>query len=403
MQSKIRAGDAVGAERILDDIVDTYRVPRNGNERLFARPSHDTFQIVMSSIVNAKDALERLERLIHRMKELEETHGWHDLKPKSSIRVLLLQALADSRLFLAAKRATRILKDMETSEDPDMRPTPQCYAEVLSAWSRSRHPEAAERTQALFQDMLKKYQAGDDSCRPNSKAYGTVLSSYAYSDHPDAPLRALSLLNELDDLHQRFGDKFERPNTFHYSAVINAFAERGDVVNARALLERMQRRSERDAVGPSAGCYNGLIKAIVNSRAADAGEQAEDVLRNTLPRTGLGSPDVTTYTICISAWQHSGKPEAADRAERLLRECMQLASESGKSKHADLQPNAKTFLAYVRVVRAVGVADTKDRVKRVVSWMKQLRVRPSYDLRLALNELEGLEAKQDPRSSKAAG
>jgi pentatricopeptide repeat protein len=399
MQSKTRAGDGVGAERLLEDIVDTYRVRRNGDDRgdqgacLFERPSHDTFHLVMRSIVNANDALDRLDRMISQMKELEETHGWHDLKPKSSILVLLLQALADSRRFLAAERATRILNDMESSQDPDMRPTPQCYAEVLSAWDRSRQPDAAERTQALFQDMLKKYQAGDDSCRLNSKAYATVLSSYSYSDNPEAPLKALSLLNELDDLHQRYGDKYERPNTFHYSSVINTFAERGDVENARAVLDRMQRRSKRDGVEPSTGCFNGLIKAIVKSGAADAGEQAEEVLRRTMPPSGLGSADVTTYTICISAWQHSDKPDAADRAERLLRECMRVASESRKSKRAELQPNAKTFLAYVRVVLASRVKDKADRVKRVVSLMKQLNVKPSYDLRLALHEAEGLEAK----------
>jgi pentatricopeptide repeat protein len=351
----------------------------------------------MTKIVNATDALDRLDRMITQMKELEETHGWHDLKPKSSIVVLLLQALADSRRSLAAERATSLLKDMEASQDPEMRPTPQCYAEVLSAWARSRHPDAPERTQALFQDMLKKYQAGDDSCRLNSKAYGIVLSSYAYSDHLDAPLKALSLLNELDDLHQRFGDKYEQPNAFHYSAVINTFAERGDVKNARAVLDRMQQRSQRDGVRPSTGCFNGLIKAIVHSQAADAGEQAEDVLRRTMPPSGLGSPDVITYTSCISAWQHSEKPEAADRAERLLRECMRVASESGKSKRAELQPNAKTFLAYVRVVLASSVKDKADRVKRVVSLMKQLNVKPSYDLRLALSEVEG------PKSVRSRG
>jgi hypothetical protein len=138
---------------------------------------------------------------------------------------------------------------------------------------------------------------------------------------------------------------------------------------------------------PSAACYNGLLKAIVMSRAADAGEQVEGVLRGVMPRSGPGSPDVVTYTICIRAWQQSDRRDAADRAEELLKECMALSEAAPeRDLRSRLQPNAKTFLAYLRLLLKSDDEGILERVERAMTWIMELGIRPNHDLRKAIAE-----------------
>ena len=94
----------------------------------------------------------------------------------------------------------------------------------------------------------------------------------------------------------------EEPNSLHFSAVISAFAEQGDVENARAVLQRI---IDSDAQ-PHEGCFNGVIKAYVRSQRPDAPEKAEGILRWMMQQPGnFMSPDVVTFTSCISIYCNS--------------------------------------------------------------------------------------------------
>ena len=132
-----------------------------------------------------------------------------------------------------------------------IKPNSYCYATVLNVWARSRAPEAPVRAQALFDEMLDNYKAGDMSLRPSSAAYAALMTVWSRSSRPDAPLKALAVLNEMQERHLDDPVTSEEPNSLHFSAVISAFAEQGDVENARALLQRI---IDSDAQ-PHEGCF----------------------------------------------------------------------------------------------------------------------------------------------------
>jgi pentatricopeptide repeat protein len=65
-----------------------------------------------------------------------------------------------------------------------------------------------------------------------------VINCWAKSGRSDAPEAALKRLRNIQQQHLA-ADKSARPITINYTAVINAFAQTGQVKHAEALLEEM--------------------------------------------------------------------------------------------------------------------------------------------------------------------
>jgi pentatricopeptide repeat protein len=375
-----RAGDGAGAENILEVM---YADFERGNNK--AQPNTHVFNTIISAWANTRThiAPERAEAIVLRMLELHSDKGW-DCKPNAITYTCILDCWAKSSRSDAPDRAEEILRHMQhlsDKGDENVKPTTYAWSTVLTAWSRSTSLDAPVRAQQLFDEMLRKFEAGDKSLRPSGPAYASVLSTWSRSNRHDAPQISSEILKLMKERH--LADTLnEKPNRYHYSAVISAFASKGDVQNAEALFEEMKLLKD---VEPHDGCYNGLIKAYGRSSLPDAAERAESLLRTMEKESAVGadcSPTMITYTSILDIWQRSQRPDAVDRAESLLKEMLKLA-EQGRDK---LSPNASTFLAFLRVISKSCATDKAARAEEVLSLMKAFKCAPTDAVFRELNK-----------------
>jgi trimethylamine:corrinoid methyltransferase-like protein len=75
------------------------------------------------------------------------------------------------------------------------------YSTVMTAWTRSGHPDKAQRAQLLYDEMIQKYKAGDKGVKPGPPAFEVLISAWCESGQPDAIQKAQVV---LDDMLARF-------------------------------------------------------------------------------------------------------------------------------------------------------------------------------------------------------
>lgn len=378
-----QAGDGKGADRIFQLMMNEYRVHNN----ILARPNSYTFHSVMTAWARSRSASAplRAEAILKDMNDLYEQKGW-DCKPTTIGFSAVLNCWAKSGREEAPERSEAILRHMERlhqAGQEDLKPSMYTYATVLDAWAHSAKIQAPERALALFDELQARYAAGDEGCRPNGAAYLALLSTWGRSQHPDGALKALGILNEMEERHAA-NPRNERPECFHYSAVINAFAQRGDVENAKALLDRI---IKSPTIQPHGACYNGYIKAIIRSGKSDTGSTAEMVLRQMQASESPAQPDVITYTSCIAAWGEmyasSLEDDAVERAQSLLKECI------SQSSRKSVTPNLSTFLTFLRLLAKSDVLDKSERAQWTLEQLTRVGLRPSHAI---LSEIERCKA-----------
>jgi pentatricopeptide repeat protein len=288
----------------------------------------------------------------------------------------LMSAWARSRADYAPLRAQALLDSMQQlyeEEGLDLKPDVRTYNVLLDCWAKSGREDAPERAE----EIVALLEGGQHGFRPDNRMYAAVLEAWAKSRADNAPQRALDLLKQLES-RCLSGENACCPTMFHYAIVINAFAERGDHPGVVALIARM----EHAGIKPDAYCYNGCIKAIIRSKASDAGRQAVKVLR-LMQKSGsaCSRPDVVTYTSCISAFELDPTLDAVNRAQALLEEC--IAQVSNKV----IAPTPSTFLAFLRVVRQSDTKDKFERVEYTRDRMRRLGIAPSRGILLEMELL----------------
>lgn len=241
----------------------------------------------------------------------------------------------------------------------DLRPDVRTFSTVLTGWSKSSDPKAAERAEMILDLMTTLSQEGHlPDVKPNVAVYNTVLHCWARSKQKDAAGRAEIILRRMEKQEDGIDDKISipPPNTISYSHVINAWAQSGKVERALAVLGRMndryhreqerqkeeeeeqqgsitiRRRNDHSKVRPDNQTYTTMLKALSRSGRQDAPELAEKVM--TLMKESSScldlAPNFFTYTALMECWMRSGRPEAAQRTEALLEE-MEIRSRRDRS------------------------------------------------------------------------
>jgi pentatricopeptide repeat protein len=123
--------------------------------------------------------------------------GDRELKPGIVIYNALIDAWAKSG---SVERAEQILRDLD-SNPPSVKPNVITYGAIVKGWSVSGHSKAADRVQSLYDEMKRKYQAGDQSVKPNERILELVVSTWLRSPRSD---RMVKLRGVLDDVQERY-------------------------------------------------------------------------------------------------------------------------------------------------------------------------------------------------------
>ena len=113
----------------------------------------------------------------------------------------------------------------------------------VDAWARSGEGgPAAQRAEALLQQMNQLYQTGgDENLCPTTGIFNAVINAWARSKERIAPVRAEQILNWMQTLNPKLG---VQPDKYTFNTVIHAYAVRGGTdaaVKAQELLARMHK------------------------------------------------------------------------------------------------------------------------------------------------------------------
>lgn len=86
------------------------------------------------------------------------------------------------------------------------------------------------------------------------------------------------------------------------------------------------------------------------------------------------SPDVKSYTKVINAIAHSGRPDAGEMAEKVLKRMMTAASQLGDDAACDLRPNTFTYTYVIDAYARSSSPRAPHAAQRIVVEMERLRV-----------------------------
>ena len=221
--------------------------------------------------------------------------------------------------------------------------------------------------------------------KPNVRSFSTVMD--AYSRIGDAAT-CHALLDRLTQLYERSGHDYAlQPNLITYNTLLSAYAKSGDYVSCLNVMERMQggyvEESEYDdeddpdlmesktlIIQPDVISHNAVLQAMARSGQEDAGEMAEAYLRKT--HDGVDdsrSParlNSRSFTTCMDAWSHTGKPE---RAHALLNEMIEIYD---KTQYRSLAPNVISFST---VIHAYAVSNLPDKALKAQEVFRQMMER----------------------------
>jgi pentatricopeptide repeat protein len=248
-------------------------------------------------------------------------------------------------------------KHMNTAdEESNSKFLADAYASLIIAWSKSGNVKRCEY-------WLKEWVESDIFLPPpNQRVNTAILSAYGQAGDAHGAQAYLNKINHSKDAQQKpdavmynivlnawvkfgssqqaqqyFDNEMKIRDTFSYNTLINAKVRKGNLDLARDYIERLvdlHQKDKSDRCQPDLATFRPLLVGICRRQEADAAEQIEEILvwMNELyeKRILRESPDLHCYQLVLDSWAKSKAPDAARRAEEILRN-MPLADASNYS------------------------------------------------------------------------
>lgn len=293
------------------------------------------------------------------------------------------------------EHAERVVRGMLSEPAGGIRPNTATFTALIDAYARSGKRGAAERAEAILDEMMLLYQAGDTSLAPTTVSWNATINAWSKSADRNAGVRAQKLLDRMNALYSS-GVSFVRPDEFSYCSVIDSWSESGDR-NAGHKAEELLNELEDASIRPNLICYSSALNAWVAGRDRDGARRAELLLKRmeSLYRDGEKAlkPNAFCFNIVLNAHAKAGD---AKSAERFLAYMEDLYS-SGKNE--DTRPTSISFSAVIDSWARSGRKDAPERALKIFRRSKEFIV-PSVPVR---NTVINVWAKAAASRPDAAG
>ena len=309
------------AEALFREMIDLYN---QGHDNL--RPTAYSYGAVMSGFAKVGD-YDKCNQLILEMKEQCTKHGNYDCKPRPRDYVTCLNALVQSNKPTAPEMAESIITQLWEEYDPSRTnksscnemvvvPDVQMYTAATNCWIKSKLPHAAERAEALYRDLQRRWECGD--------------------------------VQNLD-----------MDNSFLQINILNLYAMEGQLEKVAKLLKEFiswdPTKKESPANNATAGMYNALLVACKSSVPVQP-QRAESLLSMMWSMFESGQirmkPTAVSYGMVIDCWARSDDENSAQRAEAVLRQLIEKwEATTGEENRRLLHPSPQSFAACMNAYR----------------------------------------------------
>eukprot|EP00814_Leptocylindrus_danicus_P015987 CAMPEP_0116026082 /NCGR_PEP_ID=MMETSP0321-20121206/13575_1 /TAXON_ID=163516 /ORGANISM="Leptocylindrus danicus var. danicus, Strain B650" /LENGTH=651 /DNA_ID=CAMNT_0003498685 /DNA_START=121 /DNA_END=2074 /DNA_ORIENTATION=- len=307
----------------------------------------------------AREAEDKLFHAVHQ----------YEVDPTNSLKPLLWHRPEQLAQMGAAREAQELLDVMHHLYDEGrhyhwLRPQVTHYSSIINAWMRSGEAGYLDQVDGLLQEMEDLFSSpscglssvADADARSNQIAYNKLIHGLAKAGELE---RAERMLEQMSSSSSGCV-----PDIVSFNGVLHALAKsgkRGSAQRAEELLQRLevmhyeQNSNANEIVRPDLYTYNTVIDAWAKSckYEPDAAERAEALLRRMEEMYASGNksvkPDTVSYTTVIDAWSKSGnKAVAGERADALLKSMDDMFL----SGNEDVKPNVFTFTACLNAFAA---------------------------------------------------
>jgi len=245
--------------------------------------------------------LRKAEAILDRMVETDVTPTIFTYGP-------LIGSWSKSKLPEATEKVEAVFQRMKAS---GVEPTAVCYLDLISTHASLGN---AGRAEQILQEMTDGYKAGNTQLRPNAKTLSAVLNAYCSSTDPTAFQKAEELLQNIID------GKFRGvpPNTVSFNIIIRACLHRGDPSRAEKYLLQM----EEFGLQPDTWTFNEILAAWSKLHTPSAAEKAETILWQMVELSKSSNPsakpNVYSINMVIDGWAYSGHENAVERMMRVF-------------------------------------------------------------------------------------
>eukprot|EP00594_Rhizosolenia_setigera_P007941 CAMPEP_0178970960 /NCGR_PEP_ID=MMETSP0789-20121207/19936_1 /TAXON_ID=3005 /ORGANISM="Rhizosolenia setigera, Strain CCMP 1694" /LENGTH=930 /DNA_ID=CAMNT_0020657731 /DNA_START=36 /DNA_END=2825 /DNA_ORIENTATION=- len=231
----------------------------------------------------------------------------------------------------SAIKAEEILDRLEQQETNNVRPNTYTYSSVISAWAKSRKPDAGRRAEAVLRRMM---DLDDPDIQPNIVTFSSVIDAHAKSRERGSAARAEAILDHMEDQFESFDPSTSKSKGKSTSGEITSISK----IKSHKILT----------------AYNSVIDAWAKSRDIDAAKRANQVLER-LERKPNVQPDIISYSSALNACAKTrgslkDKQKAYKLAIKILNrmESTNNSDESGDRKK--VKPNSITYNVLIELV-----------------------------------------------------
>jgi len=267
--------------------------------------------------------LDSISEVDNLLKEMVKRYSEGDLsaRPDEYTYSTVLLNYSRSSDPRAMKLADEAVVEMEES---GIRRNSAMYNTLMIGWSRQNNVNRAE---ALFQEMLNGFKAGDISLKPHYPAYITRLRAWVNAGNPEMAVR---VLNEIIDCAD--------------SGLLDQFPATREI---NCLLEAWLRSNDKLAAEKADVVLHSVFRDILGDHELDRnlGDAGTRILEQDLNKArGLEAfPDVYSFTLVLSAYADSSSTMAGERAYFLFNKLKDLAAGGRES----LKPSVVTYFEVI--------------------------------------------------------
>lgn len=349
------------------------------------QPDTKAFAAVLNAWAksNHKNASHRALAILNRMQELP------GIKTNAIVYTTVMDAFAKQGKAVEAEQLlNELTQKYEATQDQDYLPTVVAFSVVIDAWSKSNHPKAAIRAEAILERMQELSQDKPE-LQPNVVSFNCVLHAWAVSRHSQAPERAETILNLMHNLYVKSGNGAVKPNAISMTTVINSWAKnsRRDLraaPRAEAILNHMcQLYNEGDTdMKPDIVCFTAVMDAYAKSPSSsrskvsknirttqhqqqggvgvvDVPKKVEELLDRMQESFGI-QPNVYSYAVGIHAWvRHAASSQEAVQHAEVLFQAAQ--DQYYKNNNKDCKPNVVLYNSLIAAYAKNGDATKAQR------------------------------------------
>mmetsp|Transcript_25853 Transcript_25853/g.37899 ORF Transcript_25853/g.37899 Transcript_25853/m.37899 type:complete len:699 (+) Transcript_25853:328-2424(+) len=235
------------------------------------------------------------------------------------------------------------------------------------------------------------------------RTFNFLIDAWAFSGDANAADYAVDLLRRMESLASSHsistvtnstietmpGSTSDRrniqPDVRSYTKAINAYSRSGrsdageQAENLMREMENLYNSGENPTVRPNSYTYTGVIEAYANSGAPGSALAADRICEEMIRKgkeivvddTRKDGDDVKfnarAFNAAIRAWAESDEPDAAIKAESILGKMRELYKETG---NRDVKPNAKHYNSVISVWANSGEKGAANRAEEILKQME---------------------------------